>query len=59
MPWRSSQNVEYFAFSDDSSMTTSNRLPVLLRHRAKPSKAANNKDRSHRILIWDAVIDKL
>ena len=56
MPSRSAQNVEYFAFSDDSSMTTSRRLPALLRPCTKPSKAASSRERSHRMLIWVAVI---
>lgn len=55
MPSRSAQNVEYFAFSDDSSMTTSRRLPALLRPCTKPKKAANSKERSHRMLIWGVV----
>ncbi len=54
MPSRSLQNVEYFAFSDDSSMITSKRFPVLLKPCTKPTKAANNKERSHRMLIWVA-----
>ena len=56
MPSRSPQSVEYFASSDDSSLTTSKRLPVLLRPCTKHSKVAKNKEMSHRMLIWVAVL---
>ena len=59
MPSRSPQNVEYFASSDDSSLTTSKRLPVLLRPCTKHSKVAENKERSHRMLVWVAVLHGL
>ncbi len=58
MPSRSAQNVEYFANSDDSSLTTSNRLPVLLRPCTEPSKVANQRERSHRMLICIAVLHR-
>ena len=59
MPSRSAQNVEYFVNSDESSFTTSSRLPVLLRPCTKPSKAAIKSEESHRILKWVVVVHKI
>ena len=56
IPSRSAQNMEYLAFSEASSITTSSRLPVLLRAWPSPARATSNKGVMHLIVFFWAVV---
>lgn len=48
-PFKSFQSCEYLSCSDFSSLITSNRLPLLLKERARLHRAEKKKKENHRI----------